>query len=326
MAECSIFHLSSSVQLTECTQPLFEEAQCELYFASQTPRVELFSCQPWRPDVNDCDHGGFVHDSFRLPDTLRRLAWEYRESDPTFSEQLTYDVDRNEAISELPPLQYVGGFDISFIPDSNCGVTCLVILTYPEMKIVATYMEECELTQPYVDGFLGVREAPLFEHLFHQCSEKMKTAKHLPQLILIDGCGAHHPRRGGLAVQLGVRLGIPAVGCAKNMLFVGGTNDKEVYSAIDMKSKLPSVPPKVHTIYPIVSHDATPPILYGYAIKTSPSVKKCIYASPGTRMGYAVSAALVMTMCLHRVPEPTRQADLKSRDYIRELGTSAASS
>lgn len=74
----------------------------------------------------------------------------------------------------------------------------------------------------------------------------------------------------------------------------------------------------IPVIYPIVSH-LFPPILYGYAAMSSASPKKCIYISPGNHIGYAMSVALVLSMCCHRIPQPTRLADFYSRERIRHV-------
>ncbi|KAJ9523502.1 hypothetical protein QJQ45_007237 [Haematococcus lacustris] len=56
--------------------------------------------------------------------------------------------------------------------------------------------------------------------------------------------------------------------------------------------------------------------LLGAAI-TSPSSKKPLYVSVGHRLSLETSLALVARCSLARIPEPLRQADLRSRDFIR---------
>lgn len=57
--------------------------------------------------------------------------------------------------------------------------------------------------------------------------------------------------------------------------------------------------------------------------------KAPIYVSVGHRLSLDTALAIVKRCCLHRVPEPIRQADIMTRDYVRthlsELVSGAAS-
>ncbi len=39
-----------------------------------------------------------------------------------------------------------------------------------------------------------------------------------PTILFVDGCGINHPRRAGLASQIGVTMDVPTVGVSKNVL------------------------------------------------------------------------------------------------------------
>jgi deoxyribonuclease V len=58
---------------------------------------------------------------------------------------------------------------------------------------------------PYRPGYLALRLGPLLE-------EAVRALPRLPDVLLVDGTGRDHPRRAGLAVQLGAVLGLPTVG------------------------------------------------------------------------------------------------------------------
>lgn len=409
----------------------------------------LFHCREVDPH--------FSHEHFQLPvDKLKACIEAYRWIDTYFSEQLQHDLDQQQLLQviimekeedsgkkktrihsesdpagsannlcsmpptpALPPLTHVGGMDISFLPqDPHRGVMCLTVLRYPSLDVVKVFLEECTLAEEYVVGYLAFREAPLLCKLWENALPEMVRDDCVPQLMIVDGCGTHHTRRAGLAVHLGVLLNIPTIGCAKNMLMVGGVGADEVIHAVAKKKawwmlhgKLktsrreegkggenekgeevevgdeekssfysllaqflpcalaapPSLPmsctltisfsPQDHVmkgkslrsrqplssrqrsctapslvsrtsipegsswlpvIYPIVSH-SSPPILYGYALMSSASPKKCTFISPGHHVGYAMSVAMVLTMCCHRIPEPTRLADFYSRELIRQV-------
>ena len=55
--------------------------------------------------------------------------------------------------------------DISFSKNiENQALTCIVILTYPDLNVVFEDYETVDMTIPYYPGFLAFREAP---HLFN---------------------------------------------------------------------------------------------------------------------------------------------------------------
>ncbi|GFR44140.1 hypothetical protein Agub_g5306, partial [Astrephomene gubernaculifera] len=53
--------------------------------------------------------------------------------------------------------------------------------------------------------------------------------------------------------------------------------------------------------------------------------KKPLYVSVGHRLSLKTAVELVRRCCLHRVPEPVRQADLRSRQWLRQQGAAAVS-
>jgi deoxyribonuclease V len=57
----------------------------------------------------------------------------------------------------------------------------------------------------YRPGFLALREGPLLE-------AAVRALPRLPDVLLVDATGRDHPRRAGLALQLGAQLGVPTVG------------------------------------------------------------------------------------------------------------------
>lgn len=300
----------------------WELEQEELRRSSNIPSLELFSLTRGGEVISQSTREAFCHGHFLLPrDKMEEYAHSYRDEEPGFSKQLEEDLRENEKCSNLPSLRYIGGMDISFVPNSNRGVASLIVLSFPALTKVSEHMQECELTEEYVAGFLAFREAPHLIKLFKNAAAGLTEEGCLPQLLLIDGCGTHHTRRAGLATHIGVLLNIPTIGCAKNMLLVDGVTAEEVYRGIQEKDKARSSSGQVQsspTLYPVVGHSADHS-LYGYAVKTGASAKTCIFVSPGNHVGYATSVALVLSMCRHRIPEPTRLADLESREWIRRL-------
>jgi deoxyribonuclease V len=67
----------------------------------------------------------------------------------------------------------------------------------------------------YRPGFLALREGPLLE-------AAVRSLRRLPEVLLVDASGRDHPRRAGLALQLGARLGVPTVGVTHRPLLATG--------------------------------------------------------------------------------------------------------
>jgi deoxyinosine 3'endonuclease (endonuclease V) len=214
-----------------------------------------------------------------------------------------------EEEGDLPVLSRVAGVDISFVKDTNLAVASVVVLSYPQLKVLHTEMQHVEMTVPYIPGYLAFREVPLVAPLIDKI--RREHPQHTPQLLLVDGNGVHHPRGCGFATHLGQMVDIPSIGCAKNMLVVDGIGRDEVCAALHA---LTSTSPKTK-VMPLVG---TSGALWGFAALTGNSISKPIFISPGYRIGFGSALLLALAMSVSfRVPEPIRQADLQSREYIR---------
>ncbi|KAH9582123.1 Endonuclease V [Trypanosoma melophagium] len=250
---------------------------------------------------------------FMLPYNLLR---EY--SSTVLGPQLYQDFNRcsNLSVSSsfLPVLRYVGGLDISFVKGSSLAVACLVVLEYPSMRQIRVFLHHCEVTEPYIPGFLAFREAGPIMELIENVRSTLLEEGCFPQLFLVDGCGVHHPLRCGLASHLGVLLDVPTIGCAKNLIYVDGITREatnQLFTTSENDSHHTEMGPIVK---PIIGQSG---LLWGYAATPNSDVKKPIFVSPGHRIGYAEATALVLSMCKHRVPEPIRAADSAARECIR---------
>jgi deoxyribonuclease V len=68
---------------------------------------------------------------------------------------------------------------------------------------------------PYLPTLLALREGPLLE----QAVRALPTA---PEVLIVNATGRDHPRRAGLALQLGAVLGLPTVGVTTRPLVAEG--------------------------------------------------------------------------------------------------------
>ncbi|RNF07530.1 endonuclease V [Trypanosoma conorhini] len=267
----------------------------------------------------DAEEANSFTPTFALPQSLL----DEFDATTVLGPQLRRDAERRKTalLSSLWPLRYVGGVDISFMKGTTLAVACLVIMEYPTLRLCHTYFHQCEVTEPYIPGFLAFREVgPLVELINkvrgESCEEE--TGSLYPQLLLVDGCGVQHPLRCGLASHLGVTLDLPTIGCAKSFMAVDGMTRESMHLlfAANDDGACGATTTSAPLVKPMIGRSGA---LWGYAATTNPGVRKPIFISPGHRVGYAEAAALVLSMCRHRVPEPIRAADLSSRDYVRRM-------
>uniref|UniRef100_A0A251SW37 Putative endonuclease V family protein n=1 Tax=Helianthus annuus TaxID=4232 RepID=A0A251SW37_HELAN len=221
--------------------------------------------------------------------------------------------------SGVQVLKYIGGFDISFSkhhPSSACGT--LVVLDFKTLNVVYEDSSIVTIDVPYVPGFLAFREAPVFVQLL----KKMQDSSHscYPQLLMIDGNGILHPRVGdlmllvvkngfGSACHLGVLADLPTIGVGKNLHHVDGLTNSRVRELLEAEDNF-----NVGFI-PLVGDSGN---TLGAALHSSKGSFKPIFVSVGHRVSLASAVEIVKRTCKYRVPEPIRQADIRSRDYLRK--------
>ncbi|MDP8245358.1 MAG: endonuclease V [Candidatus Hinthialibacter antarcticus] len=183
--------------------------------------------------------------------------------------------------ASLSDITSVAAADISCNRDSNIGYAAVMLFTYPAIERVDQAGIAMEMQAPYVPGFLSFREGPLIE----ACLEGLKMK---PDVLICDGQGYAHPRRAGLACHVGVKTGIPSIGCAKSPLI--GTHEtlpEEAGSWVDL----------------IHNHEKV-----GEVVRTRSGVSP-LYISPGHQIDFEMSTQIILSLCRGlRQPEPIRAA------------------
>ena len=208
---------------------------------------------------------------------------EYR--DPRYA-QAVEEQRRLRGKVRLEPLpsglRWIGGADVS---SNRFGRTfwggIVVCDAASSFEAVARSVVRMEVDFPYIPGLLAFREVPVLEAAWERLERK-------PEVLLVDAHGLAHPRRMGCASHLGVRLGVPAVGCAKSRLC--GEHEE-----------------------PAAQRGAFSPLLMdgeviGRALRTRTGVKP-VFVSPGHLSDLASAAELVLRCSpRYRIPEPIRLA------------------
>jgi deoxyribonuclease V len=138
----------------------------------------------------------------------------------------------------------------------------------------------------YEAGMLALREGPLLE-------AAVRALEQLPDVLLVDATGRDHPRRAGLALQLGAVLGLPTVGLTDRPLLAVGEEPEDERGA------------------------ASPLALdgerVGYALRPRVGARPiCVHAAWRTMPETALEIVLSVTAKM-RTPEPMRAARTAAR-------------
>ncbi|CAN0881769.1 Endonuclease V, partial [Linum grandiflorum] len=235
-------------------------------------------------------------------------------------------------------LRYVGGFDVSYSKDdSSIGCGVLVVLDLQTLQVVYEDFRIVEIRVPYVPGFLAFREAPICLQLL----EKMKKSDSslYPQLLIVDGNGLLHPRGKpkfeisvfshlirnwsnehymviyivipgfGSACHVGVLADLPTIGIGKNMHHVDGLTQSGVRQLLQAKE---------NSSNEFITLKGFSGCTWGAAMRSSAGAMKPIFISVGHRISLDTAINIVKITCKYRVPEPVRQADIRSREHLKK--------
>lgn len=217
------------------------------------------------------------------------------------------------AEKEFPGLSLVAGADISFQKDGsrNEAVSSLVVLKFPSLEVVYEDFAIVKLELPYIAGYLAFRETPAIRDLIENLRKNRPDLR--PQVLFVDGNGTFHPLGFGSACHLGVIADVPTIGVSKNFLEMDDLTMKSVKDRC--REQLSKTGDRL--ILRSGGIDGTGPEL-GAAVISAKGVTNPIYVSVGHRLCLESAIQLTLRCCQHRIPEPIRQADLRSRNIVRE--------
>ncbi|XP_054448890.1 endonuclease V isoform X2 [Pteronotus mesoamericanus] len=128
------------------------------------------------------------------------------------------------------------------------------------------------------------------------------------EVLFVDGNGVLHHRGFGVACHLGVLTDLPCVGVAKKLLQVDGLENDALHKA---KIRLLRAGGDA---FPLTGGSGS---VLGMALRSHDQSTKPLYVSVGHRMSLEAAVRLTRSCCRFRIPEPVRQADIRSRDHIR---------
>lgn len=193
------------------------------------------------------------------------------------------------SIFALDQVRTVAGLDVSYVRregETVQGRAAIVVLSFPDLKVIEQATAVTDVTFPYVPGLLSFRESPVLLAAW----KRLETQ---PDVLLFDGQGYAHPRRFGLACHLGLYLDRPALGCAKSRLI--GTYTEPGPSQGDSA--------------PLLDDEE----VIGMVVRTKAGTKP-VFVSVGYRIDLPAAVAVVLSCTQgYRLPEPTRLADQLTR-------------
>jgi deoxyribonuclease V len=146
---------------------------------------------------------------------------------------------------------------------------------------------------PYLPALLALREGPLLE-------QAVRALPIAPEVLVVNATGRDHPRRAGLALQLGAVLGLPTVGVTTRPLLAEGA-------------------------WPADQRGATAPLrlggeVVGCWVRTRTGAKPvAVHAAWQTDAQAAVQVVLAATRRA-RTPEPLRRARTLARTRRARAG------
>jgi len=180
----------------------------------------------------------------------------------------------------LGRVRTVAGADIALRGDT--GYAGVILYSFPDLAEIERAASSGPLRFPYVPGLLAFRELPLLLEAFAKLRRK-------PDLILADAHGWAHPRRAGMACQLGLVLDVPTIGCAKSVLIGKYTMPAPA------RGSTSSLRDNAEVI--------------GKAVRTRTAVKP-VFVSCGHRVSLPTAVRLVLACSDgYRIPQPQREAD-----------------
>ena len=180
------------------------------------------------------------------------------------------------------PVHTIGGVDVSNRAEQ--ARAAIVVLSFPELKVLMAATAEVALRFPYIPGLLTFREGPAVLAAWEKLTLK-------PDLLMFDGQGIAHPRGLGIASHMGLWLGLPSIGVAKSRLY-GRHVEPEEQKGSWAELYEPTLGGRV----------------IGVVLRSKDRVKP-LYVSPGNRMDVSHALEFTLKCCRqYRLPEPTRWA------------------
>ncbi len=172
--------------------------------------------------------------------------------------------------------------------DQDTILAAIVVIDLRTKEIIEQKYTQMRCPIKYIPGFLSYRESPAIVETYSKLESDF-------DLLIVEGNGILHPRKLGIASQIGISIGKPTIGVAKSLLCgeVDGDSvilDKEVVGKV--------IQPYEHT--------------------------KDLYVSPGHMMTLKRSVDIVKSLIEkpYKLPYPLAMANKYANKLKRRLKNS----
>ena len=189
----------------------------------------------------------------------------------------------------ITPPTIVAGVD--YARDGNHMYLAIVVMDLSTEKLIEIQPAEGIASFPDMPGYLAFRLGPLI----HQA---INNLYHRPQLYLFNGSGVCHPRLCGIASHMGLRIGIPTIGCTLERMsghFDPPGEKRGDYSVVRYSPQAPAV------------------------VLRSRKGLNPIFVSPGHMIDLIGAIDQTLRVCWKfRLPEPLRRAHIEAGRFMRQ--------
>jgi len=223
------------------------------------------------------------------------------------------DVRTRRNPESLRTLRFVGGVDVSFASNEVSACASLVVCDLNnDLNVAYEDFLPYQINVPYKPGFLAFREVPALMDMWKKLVETRPEV--VPQVVLIDGNGILHPRGFGSASHFGVSIDTPTIGVAKKLYHVDGLEKSPAHRR--------HIEERLIRRFDAFELKGESGAVLGMALRTGSDAKNPVYVSVGHGITLATAMEVVKRCSRnYRVPEPIRQADIKSREWLRQRQT-----
>ena len=122
----------------------------------------------------------------------------------------------NDSIKNI---KTVAGADQSYA--GNKVISAIAVCDYKSLKVIEEKHAVVEGKIAYKSGFLFYKDGPAVIEAFNKLENK-------PDVLILKGNGILHPRRIGMASQVGILLDTATIGVAKRLM-LGKVMEKTIY-------------------------------------------------------------------------------------------------
>ncbi len=175
-------------------------------------------------------------------------------------------------VDSIKNIKTIAGADQSYV--GNKVISAIAVCDYKSMGIIEKKYAIAEAKVPYKSGFLFYKDGPAVVEAFNMLENK-------PDVLIVKGNGILHPRRIGMASQVGILLDTATIGVAKRLM-TGEVNKRTIYADKEARG------------YEIATREHSNPI----------------YISPGHKISLKTSLEVIKN-CMrfpHKLPEPLHLA------------------